>query len=306
MLILGCGYLGTALARQTLSAGGVAGALTRNPARVAELQALGVSSVVAADLASDNWHGRLNPADASIVNCVSPAAPGLRGYRHSFREGAQSIARWLENSAASGAPPARDLVFTSSTGVYPQTDGEWVDESAASEPSRLSEAGAVLRETEEFFLKLPRTLVRRVWILRLAGLYGPGRHYLLDALRAGEKSFSGGGEHWVNLLYLDDAVRAIQACLTAPPAIPGGIFNVADDEPVRKRDLVEWLAAQLGKSAFEIQFQAGASPRRAHRLGSTGKVPHRKISSEKFRKALGWVPVSHSYREGYGMIITRS
>ncbi len=305
MLILGCGYLGTALARQTLSTGGRVGALTRNPARVAELQAVGAVPAVAADLAASAWHGVLDPASQAVINCVSPAGSGAAGYRHSFIEGAQSIAHWLEQSAATGAAPARDLVFTSSTGVYPQTDGEWVDETSAPVALQLSQAGAVLREAEEFFLNLPRAWVRRVWILRLAGLYGPGRHHLLDALRAGEKIFPGGGGHWVNLLYLDDAVRAIQACLQAPPEIAGGVFNVADDEPVLKRDLVGWLAAQAGRNPAEIRFDEQQSSRRAHRLGSTGKVPHRKISAAKFRKMLIWHPLSHSYREGYGRIGAR-
>jgi nucleoside-diphosphate-sugar epimerase len=267
------------------------------------LRALGLSPVVAADIAGDDWHAALNPADAAIVNCVAPAARGAEGYRHSFVDGARSIIRWLENSAAAGRAPARDLVFTSSTSVYPQTDGEWVAEDARVEAAELSPAGTVLREAEQMFLALPPRLVRRVWVLRLAGLYGPGRHHLLDALRAGEKSFPGDGGHWVNLLHRDDAAGAIRAGLAAPSVISGGIYNVADDEPVRKRELLAWLAGKLGQDATALRFDSTQSSRSSHRRNAEGKVPDRRIINSRLKDTLGWVPLCRSYREGYGEIM---
>jgi nucleoside-diphosphate-sugar epimerase len=306
MLILGCGYLGTALARAALADGEPAAALTRSAARVAELRALGLAPVVAGDIAGDDWHAGLDPADAAIIHCVAPAAPGVEGYRHSFIEGGKSIARWLEHSAAAGRAPARDLVFTSSTGVYPQTDGGWVAEDARVDPAELGPAGLVLREAEKLFLDLPPRLVRRVWVLRLAGLYGPGRHHLFDAVRAGKKTFPGGGEQWMNLLHRDDAAGAIRACVSAPKAQGGGIYNVTDDEPVRKRELVAWLAGRLGQDAAALQFDAATSGRSLHRSNAAGKVPDRRVSNALFKVALGWSPLYPSYRDGYGDLIRQS
>jgi len=303
MIILGCGYLGTALARKTLAAGGPVSALTRNAGRAAELRALGVAPVVVAALASEDWHGLLNPAGEVIVNCVSPAGSGAEGYRHSFVEGGKSVAHWLEKSAKSGHAPAREALFTSSTGVYPQMDGEWVNEATPEDPAALSEAGTILREAEKSWHALPRPQVQRTWVLRLGGLYGPGRHHLLDALRAGEKTFPGGGEHWVNLLYLDDAASAIRACLAASPKIPGGIFNAVDDEPVRKRDLLIWLAEQLGQNSCELKFDVTNSPRASHRRSVSGRTPHRRVSSFYLKQSVNWRPLFSSYREGYGKIL---
>ena len=278
-------------------------ALTRSAARADELRALGLRPALAGDLAGDAWHPAFNPADAAIVNCVAPASPDADGYRHSFIEGANSITRWLEHSAAAGRAPARDLVFTSSTSVYPQTDGEWVAEDSVGDAAELGPAGKILREAEEMFLALPARLVRRVWVLRLAGLYGPGRHHLLDALRAGEKTFPGGGGHWVNLLHRDDAVAAIRASLAAASTVRGGVYNVTDDEPVRKRELVTWLAGQLGQDAAALNFDASTMARSRHRRNATGKVPDRRIKNSRLKDATGWCLLYPSYREGYAHLM---
>ncbi len=303
MLILGCGYLGTALARHVRGEGGAVSALTRSAARAGELRAIGLDPVLAGDIASDEWHAGLNPADAAIVNGVAPGGRGEEGYRHSFIEGAKSIVRWLEQSAAAGHAPARELIFTSSTSVYPQTDGGWVAEDARVEAAELGPAGMILREAENLLLALPPRLVRRVWVLRLAGLYGPDRHQLLDALRAGEKSFPGDGAHWVNLLHRDDAVSAMRACCAAPPAIRGGIYNVADDEPVRKGELVAWLAGKLGQDPAALSFDAATSARSPHRRNAGGRVPNRRISNAHLKDTLGWSPRYPSCQEGYDEII---
>ena len=306
MIILGCGYVGTALARAARQRGEAVSALTRSESRAAELRALGLARVVTGDIAGEEWHQALNPAGESIVNSVAPSARGVEGYRHSFIAGTKSLIRWLEQSAAAGHEPARELVFTSSTGVYPQTDGGWVAEDAPAGNAELSPAGAILREAENLLLALPPRLVRRVWVLRLAGLYGPGRHHLLDALRTGEKTFPGGGEYWVNLLHRADAVGAINACLNAPALVPGGVYNVADDEPVRKRDLVVWLAERLGMDAAALMFDATISARSGHRKNASGQIPDRRIANAHFKNALGWSCLYRSYGIGYDEIIRQS
>ncbi len=303
MVILGCGYLGLALARVALASGEPVAALTRNAVRADELRALGVAPVVVADLASPDWHAMLDPSSADIVNCVSPSSPGVEGYRHSYLAGLASVRVWLEESVARGGAPTRSILLTSSTAVYPQTDGEWVDEATPSDASALGPAGTVLREAEAHCLALTPRVARRTWVLRLAGLYGPGRHHLLDALRAGKKSFPGGGSHWVNLIYRDDAAAAIRACLAARPEMVGGIYNVADDEPVRKCELVAWLARRLGQDSTMLHFNAAENSRAVHRRTANGVIPHRRISSSKLRKATEWTPLCHSYREGYKLVL---
>ncbi len=304
MIILGCGYIGTALAKAALAVGENVGVLTRSEGRAADLRAMGFGEVVAADIVSDNWHAAFNPAGEAVVFCVAPSKAGEDGYQHSFIEGAKSIVRWLDQSAASGRVPARELVFTSSTSVYPQTDGSWVDEATLVDAARLGAAGRVLREAEEILLTLSPRLVRRVWVLRLAGLYGPQRHYLLDALRGGETTFPGDGANWVNLLHRDDAVGAMQACLAAPVEITGGIFNVTDDEPVRKCDLLAWLAGRVGRDPAGLKFDAAGSARSIHRRNAAGQTPNRRVANARIRQAIGWQCRAGSFREGYAKLLT--
>jgi nucleoside-diphosphate-sugar epimerase len=304
MVILGCGYLGLALARASLAAGEPVAALTRNATRVSELRALGAAPVVVADIAARDWHAVLDPAGADIVNCVSPSSPGVEGYRHSFLAGLASVREWLAQSANCGSAPARSVLFTSSTAVYPQSDGGWVDEKTPVDVVMLSPAGAVLREAEEKWLALSPSLAQRAWVLRLGGLYGPGRHHLLDAIHAGQKSFPGGGNHWVNLIYRDDAVAAIQACHSARAEIGGGIFNVMDNNPVQKCDLISWLARQLGQDPTTLHFDTMDNPRSAHRRPAGGVLPDRRVSSLKLQKMLNWVPLCHSYQTGYGLMLS--
>jgi len=298
MIILGSGYIGLALAQTAQAAGEPVAALTRNAARAAELRALGVP-VVVADLAGSDWHLALDPAGVDIVNCVSPSSPGVEGYRHSFLTGHASVRTWLEKSLARTGKLARSVTFTSSTTVYPQTDGGWVDENTPFQLSALGPGGAVLREAEEEWLALSPKLSQRAWVLRLAGLYGPGRHHLLDALRAGEKSFPGDENHWVNLLHRDDATAAICACIAARLEIAGGIFNAGDNEPVRKGDLVGWLAQRLGQDPAALSFNSAKNSRATHRRTASGVIPDRKISSARLQKTLNWVPLYPSFREGY-------
>jgi nucleoside-diphosphate-sugar epimerase len=278
------------------------GALTRRTARAEALRGVGVKPAVAADVAGDAWHGEFDPAGAAIVYCVAPAKADAEGYRQAFVEGVQSMARWLEKSSA----PAAEILFTSATSVYAQTDGSWVDEATPVSVELLGAGAAQLREAEELVLALAPRLARRAWVLRLAGLYGPERHYLLDALRAGRTTFPGDGEQWLNLLHRDDAVSAIRACLRAPVGISGGIFNAADDAPVRKRELIAWLAGTLRQDTMSFEFTPGASARSAHRRTASGATPNRRVANQRLREILSWRPAYPSYREGYREILSSS
>jgi nucleoside-diphosphate-sugar epimerase len=260
--------------------------------------------VVEADLIAEDWHPSLDPAGAAVVNTVSPASREPAGYQHSFIAGTQSLARWLEKSAAAGAPPATDLVFTSATSVYPQSDGSWVDESTPLPTVGLNPTAAALLEAEALHLALASALVRRASVLRLGGLYGPGRHYLLDSLRSGQRTFPGRGDFWVNLLHRDDAVSALCTCLAAPATFTGGIFNAVDDHPVLKQDLLARLARLLGLDPSTILFDPAAPSGRARRReNAAGAVPHRRIANSRL-KQLGWSLAFPSFEEGFRPLLT--
>jgi nucleoside-diphosphate-sugar epimerase len=294
LVVFGCGYVGAALAARATQAGVRVTALTRNEATAHALRAQGIE-VVVANLADSDWHQRIPAGPEYAVNCVSSGGAGLAGYRRSYVDGMRAIVDW-----ARGAPVGT-FVYTSSTSVYPQgkatepttsVEIPRVNESAPTEGAR--ETGQVLLEAERLLRSAPAW--RRYFILRLAGIYGPGRHHLLDAVREGTEEISGRGEHRLNLAHRDDIVAAIWAALLAPASVKDEIFNVADDEPATKAELMGWLAARLGRPAPRFSG-VGHSARRA-------ETPNRIIDNSKLKAMLGWVPVYRSFRDGYEKILS--
>lgn len=283
LVVFGAGYVGSALARRAVSEGARVWALTRNPAKAAVLAADGIEAVVA-DLASAGWHGRV-PADVPyVVNCVSSGGGGPEGYRRSYVDGFRSILSW-----AGGTNTPGTLVYTGSTSVYPQDGGVRVGEEASTEPAEGT--AAVLLEAEA----LARAWPGRALILRLAGIYGPGRHHLLDQIRRGGGGVPGVGGYRLNLIHRDDIVEALLRALTAPPDLPGGVFNVADDGAAPKAVMVAWLAGRLGVEVPGFSGLAAVGRRRV--------TPDRIIANDRLKAVLGWRPRYPSFREGYEAIL---
>jgi nucleoside-diphosphate-sugar epimerase len=289
LVIFGCGYVGSALARAALAAGASVEALTRNPAKAATLQAAGLAKVVVADLTSADWHGQIAGGADFVVNCVSSGGP--ENYRQSYVGGMQSVLAWAERGPAS----VGTLIYTSSTAVYPQGGGAVVDESVPAEGGTPN--GAIIRESEILLQQARPQVVRRHFILRLAGIYGPGRHHLLDQLRAGLAVLGGSGDHRLNLAHRDDIVSAILACLTALAATGSDIFNVADSVPARRAEVVAWLAERLGRPV--PGFDGTTASRR-----SGAPMPDRIISNARIQRVLGWQPRYPDYRAGFENILS--
>jgi nucleoside-diphosphate-sugar epimerase len=286
LVIFGAGYVGGELARQALARGLRVTALTRNAERAAALAALGAEAVVA-DLADEAWHGRIAGGAEFVANCVSAGGGGLDGYRRSYVEGMASILAWARARGAAGT-----LVYTSSTSVYPQDGGGTVDETAPT--GGAGERAQLLLEAEGQLRALEKTVACSRWfILRVAGIYGPGRHHLLEQVRAGE--IAGRGDYHLNLIHRDDIVAAMWAALGAPPAVANEIFNAADDGAALKGEVTAWLAGQLGRPAPRFTGEPAAGRRTV--------TPDRIIANTKLKNLLGWRPSYPSFREGYAGII---
>jgi nucleoside-diphosphate-sugar epimerase len=282
-VILGCGYVGAAMALQAVARGLRVSALTRNAAKAEALRAAGVQAVIVADLASEQWHGQIAGGADFVLNCVSSGGGGVDGYRQSYLAGMTSVVAWLRQSGAAGA-----AVYTSSTSVYPQGDGVRVDESAA---TGGEERAQVLLATEQILLAAEAAAASRV-VLRLAGIYGPGRHHLLEQVRAGEAA--GRAEAHLNLAYRDDIVAAVWAAWSAPAG--ARIYNVADDGAATKGEVVAWLAARLGVGLPRFTgVPAG---------GRRAVTPDRIIANDRLKSELGWRPSYPTFREGYEKILS--
>lgn len=290
LVIFGCGYVGSAVAKAAVAAGVHVEALTRNAEKAVTLRSLGLAKVVVAELSSGDWHGQIDGGADFVVNCVSSGGGGPDGYRQSYVNGMASILAW----AAQGGEPIGTMLYTSSTAVYPQGGGAVVEESAPAEGATPN--GKIIRESEILLEKVSAGACERWFILRLAGIYGPGRHHLLNQLREGVTELGGSGIHRLNLIHRDDIVSAMLACLAAPETIGSQIFNVADTAPAAREEVVRWLAGQLKRPMPTFDGVPGT------RRGGE-PMPDRVIASDKIQRVLNWRPQYEDYRAGFGAIL---
>jgi nucleoside-diphosphate-sugar epimerase len=246
-----------------------------------ELAKAGINPLIA-DVTQPASLAALPPEFDWVVNCISSAHGGANDYRRVYLQGAQHLVDWLSQS-----PPAR-MVYTSSTGVYGQNDGSLVDESAPTEPT--TDTARVLVETERVYLEAARRGNFPAVVLRVAGIYGPGRGWWLKQLLASEARIEGDGRRYLNMIHRDDVVGCIIAALERGQ--PGEIYNAVDDEPVTQRDFLAWLADKLHRP---LPPAVAGNPDLNRKRGVTDK----RISNRKLKEQLGYVFRYPTFREGY-------
>ena len=179
----------------------------------------------------------------------------------------------LKNVLEALAGRVGKFLSISSTSVYGQQQGEWIDENSPCDPTRPN--GQICREAEQlveqYFPPEKTNPEVSANILRLAGIYGPGRLLRrLTDLRAG-KPILGDPAGWLNLIHVDDAVQTILAC--EKRGKPGEIYLVSDNQPVRRREYYAQLAKLAG---VELPaFDSAAEARHAEGLGK--RCSNRKI-----------------------------
>lgn len=278
--ILGCGYLGSALAEQCISKGWSVSALTRNSAKAKDLRSMGVDKVIEAQIEDENWHDQLDSNQDFVVNCVGAASNDAQGYISSYIEGQDSVMKWLEQGSV------RTFVFTSSTSVYPQSGKRFVDETASC--VGVSEKGGLLLAAEQKCFP-PVSSISRSFILRLSGLYGPGRHLLMNKVKQGE-DIDGNEDRILNLIHRDDAANAIISCLQADESNLGRIYNVSDGTHATRGQIVAWLAESLNLSTPSFKGDDEEC------------TPNRKVSNNRILDDLSWSPEYSNYQLGYQSI----
>lgn len=293
ILILGCGYVGSAVATRALERGMRVVAVTRNAETVKQLETNGVEAYVAR-VDSDEWHAMVGQEFDYAVNCVSAAGNGLVGYRESYIRGTQCFVDWMRASEFSGR-----AVYTSSVSVYADSGGDWVFEDDAS-PN--NDRGRIIRESEECFLETGYWGLKRC-VLRLGGIYGPERHMILNRLRSAADTIAGNGDYFLNLIRLEDIVAAIGAIFEADESPGPSIFNVVDNEPVRKAELVSWLAERLGRPCPRFDMAATARNSSRRFSGEPRQASNRRVSNALLQERLGWQPRFPSYREGFADLL---
>jgi nucleoside-diphosphate-sugar epimerase len=286
VLIVGCGYVGMPLGLELVRQGHQVFGLRRTDSRDHELKAAGLSPLHA-DITKPETLSHL-PRDFDwVVICAASGGGGVEEYRRLYLEGTHNLIEWLR------ASPPQQYVYTSSTSVYGQDDGSLVTESDPATPP--TETGRVLVETENL-LRVEAEKNFPAVILRVAGIYGPGRGFWFKQFLQDEARIEGNGERFLNMIHRDDVAGGIIAALKHGK--PGQIYNAVDDEPVRQLDLFSWLAGQLNKSLPpSVAVDSTAIKKRG--------VTNKRVSNRRLKQELGFRLKYPTFREGYAEEIQR-
>ncbi len=281
--ILGCGYVGLELGRQLAPEHDVVG-VRRSADGIAAIEAVGLEGVQA-DVTDPAGLADVPDADV-VVFAASSGGRGADAARGIYVEGQRTA---IDHFGSRSSPPDRYL-YTSSTGVYGDHGGDWVDEETPLEPT--TDKTDVLATAERVALEEPLEHGIDGTVARLAGLYGPGRYrlerYLQGPVTAG----------YLNMVHRDDAAGAVRHLVEADVA-RNEVVLVVDDEPVEKWEFADWLAEQCGvdapfKRTVEDRLAEDDLSTAARRRLQTSK----RCANDKLR-GLGYEFEYPTYREGY-------
>lgn len=177
------------------------------------------------------------------------------------------------------------LTYLSSTGVYGDTGGAWADESAPVGTGRRTARA----EADAEWLR------RGARVLRLPGIYGPGRS-ALDRVREGKAHRIDLADQVFSRVHVDDIVSAAMLALDAP----AGAYNISDDLPCSQNEVIEHACALLGLPQPPLQSldEAGLSP-----MARAFYAENRRVANGKARRVLGWSPRYPDYRKGLAALL---
>jgi nucleoside-diphosphate-sugar epimerase len=275
VVVAGCGWLGSEIALRAAARGDQVTAVRRDVSRAGALAGAGVR-LLALDLTAPDAAERLPAADA-IVACQAADGEGVEAYRSTYLAANRALL------AAASTHGAR-FVYTGSTGVFGQRDGSTVDERTPPHPA--SPTAEVLVEAEAAILAAAQGGAHAS-ILRLSGLYGPGRVGILGRVRSGRLALGPGDDAWMSFCHRDDAAELALAALARGEQ--GAVYHGSDAQPARRRDVVSWIAQVLGIVP--------------HRDDAPWSGPNRRIASDWTRQSLGVALVYPSFREGLSPLL---
>ena len=268
ILIAGCGYVGTELGLRLAKAGHEVWGLRRDVSRLPS-----AIRPICADLLAP-LHDVELPSVDRVVYAASADAATEACYRDAYVVGVRNLLREIETLAD---PPVRFL-YVSSTAVYGDAGGGWVEE--GTQPAPVDYRGSEVLRGEE--------LVRRARTpgvcVRLGGIYGPGRTRLLERARSRELRCPPGPTVWSNRIHRDDAAGSLQHVLLLDDPEP--VYLAVDDEPASLCEVYRHVAALVGSA------EPGTGPF-ARRTRS-----NKRCSNERL-KASGYAFSFPTYREGY-------
>ncbi len=272
VIIAGCGFVGERAADLLHAAGHEVIGLTHSPESAARLAMAKPWRTEPCDISNSaavmELAARVNAGSIdAVIHCASSSRGGAEMYQAVYVDGMRHLTR---------AFPAAFPIYTSSTSVYPQVNGETVDETSFADPDR--DTGRLLREAEGI------ALAGGGAVARLAGIYGPGRSFVLKNLLEGKAAIEGnnGQGRILNQIHAEDAAAALAHLATRRLS---GIYNIVDDAQMTQRQCLERLCAIFG-----VKMPGTREPDPNRKRGWS----HKRVSNTKLH-ASGWAPRYASY-----------
>ena len=273
ILIAGCGGIGAATGRLlTVDGHEVVGLKRHPPTGVDPLK------YIKADLTCPDDLEGLDTCFDLVIYILTPDDRSERSYRYAFDFGVNNLLKVFSRNKGTR------FLFVSSTSVYGQVNGEWVDEESVTEPEKIT--GQIILQAEKHFLSHGNENC----IVRFSGIYGHSRSHLLDTVAKGGKA-QYKPPYYTNRIYRGDCVSVLR--FMANKMLAGialaPVYLASDDDPAPKWDVYNYLAGKLGIERPEKET-----------------LPHgcnqNKRCSNKRLKKLGYKFIYKSYRDGYGFI----
>jgi nucleoside-diphosphate-sugar epimerase len=287
-LVIGCGYLGKTVADAIRrdNPEGIVYATTRNLAKADRLAKAGICPIIC------DWTDRRSlsalPRCKKVLVAVSYDRRSGQNREESQVGGLSNLLDFVDHDA--------DLCYISTTGVYHQTGGQWVDENSPARP--LAEGGKAHLRAEELLQR--RRPAGCGTILRLAGIYGPDRVPRAADVIAG-RSIDGPHGGFLNLIHVSDAAEAVLASWRTP--LKNRLYVVADDVPVIRRTFYEEIArlAGVSKPYFTTETTQSSAAVLSARSGN-----NKRIWNRRFRRDLMLRLNFPSYVEGLAALDLRT
>lgn len=308
-LIFGCGYLGERVAQLWIQQGHIVMGVTRSDEHSLELAKAGLFTV-GADVTKPETLGclkslphfsmfaRINPQHDLVEPVKESNAIGTVlyavGYDRTSRQSIHEVyAGGVRNVVDALPSDVGRFLYISTTGVYGDAGGAWIDETTPPDPQR--DGGRASLAAEQVLASHP--IGKNSIILRLAGIYGPGRIPLLDLLRAGAPIPAATAGH-LNLIHVDDAATAVIAAAELPPFDDGPrIFCASDGYPVQRGEYYREVARLIGAPPPTFTAPDPNSPRAARAAGD------RRVRNDRLLADLGVKLAYPDYRAGLAAIL---
>lgn len=275
IVIAGCGDVGTALGVRLAAAGHDVWGLKRNPSTLPE-----TIRPLAADLSRPESLTALPSGIDQVVYAVAAGGYTPENYQMAYVDGVRHLLALL----AQRAEPVQRLIFVSSSSVYGQTAAEWVDEGSPAAAQGF--APESLRTGEQCILQSGYSAS----VVRFAGIYGPGRTYLIRQVQSGQARCQPG--LYTNRIHRDDCASVLQHILSL--AEPAPVYLGVDNHPAPQCEVLTWLADTLG---CPPPVSVAGSDRDRNRARSNKRCRNQRLLDS------GWTPSYPDYRAGYQSLL---